>query len=223
MKVSRRRTRSAATVFAVAILAMLPARSSSASLLEIVPSSPTLLPGASETVSVVLTATQNFPLTAADIEIAFDSARFAVSNVVLGSLDTGNGFDIVTGINNGMVQSSITTNTAGNSITSGQTGTIETFTLTALANAPLGGNLGNINLLASIGRVRTDVFTDPTTSGAIVLSPAPTNGYDAGVDGTVLVGSAVPEPSSVILMGLGGGLVTLTSLLRKRARRSAIA
>jgi hypothetical protein len=215
----------AAMILALAVLVMLPARSASASLLQIIAPTPTLLPGQSETVSVQFTSTVNFSLGSADIEIAYDNTRFSVSNVALGTLDPGPGYSITPngnlGSNPGVVYAEIDASTPLASITTGQVGTLETFTLTALANAPAGGATGDLNLLAnqtSGPGVSTAVYD--SNFNAIVLTPAPTNGYDVGVDTTVAV---VPEPSSLILVGLGGASIAVTSRLRKKARRPAAA
>jgi hypothetical protein len=222
--------RSTAILFAAAILAMLPAQSTSASMLTIITPSPTLMPGQSETISVqfTYTGTQSLLLGSANIEISYDNTRFSVSNIQLGSLDpnsppTGD-YNINENMNyttSGLIYAGIDSDQYQTTITTGTTGTLETFTLTALASAPLGGNLGDINLLRNGATTITNV-TDQN-NGPIVLTPAPTNGYDAGVDGTVVVGAAVPEPSSLILMGLGGGLVVLTSRFRKKTRRPSAA
>jgi hypothetical protein len=229
MTAPRSLVRSGATVLAVAVLAMMPARGSSASMIDIVPLGPTfLLPGGSETISVRFTSSfliQCSQATAADIDIAYDSTRFMATNVQLGTLDRGNGFSIITGPTNaGHVVSSISATSAGNSVPAGGSGTLETFTLAVLAAAPPGGAFGDINLPTTSGNSRTDVFTDPNSGANLTLTPAPTNGFDPTLDGTeMVVNTAVPDPSFFILMGLGGGLVTLTTLLRKKARRSVVA
>jgi hypothetical protein len=230
MSVSSPSVRSAAMILAVAILTMLPARSTSASQLQIIAPIPTLMPGQSETVSVQFTSTENFVLAAANIQISYDNTRFSVSNVQLGSLDTNTntGYDyaITTNpltSNPGVIYAGIDSDQFPASIATLQSGTLETFTLTALANAPLGGSPNNLALLVketSGAMVPTAVY-DENTGNAIVLSPAPGSPSN---DATVTIAAAVPEPSSLILMGLGGGVVTLATVLRKRkARRPSAA
>ena len=227
--------RAATIVLAAAALAALPARSTSASVLQIIAPTPTLLPGQSEIISVQFTSTQNFTLASADIEIAYDNTRFSVSNASLGTLDTtmNTGYDYaisnnpISG-NPGVLYAEIDSAQSQATIAVGQTGSLETFTLTALANAPVGGAVGDINLLANASNSVHTATAVYDISGAIVSVTTPTqgsisNGLDSS-DGTVVISPAVPEPSSLILMGVGGGLIALTSRFRKKkARRSPAA
>ena len=227
--------RLAALALALAVFALMPARTSSASMLQIIPQTATLAPGQSTTVSVLFTSSVAFTLQSTDLAIAYDSTRFSVSNVQLGTLDPGPangnpGFSQSVGMPSSGIPGigELTTSaffvasgtTIGNPITPGQSGTLETFTLTALANAPAGGATGDINLQMQFGNTFTAVDAD-ANGNDIVLSPPPTNGYDPGVDATITVGATVPEPSSILLMGLGGGFVTVTTLFRKRKARRA--
>jgi hypothetical protein len=206
----------AAMLMFLAVIALMPGQSASASFLSITPSTSTLQPGQSETISVQLTTTISVLLAATDLAVSFDSTRFSVSNIQLGTLDSAaSGFSgtFVQPVA-GEVTSSISTGTLGNQLNAGTVGTLETFTLTALSTAPAGN--GQIIIQQSYGLTNTAVY-DGNTGLAIALTPAPTNSYNNAIDGIVTVGSVVPEPSSLVLMGLGG-LITATTLLRKKAR-----
>jgi hypothetical protein len=189
-------------------------------MIQLVAASPTLVPGTSETISVYVNPTATFTLTSADLDIQFDSTRFSVSNVQLGTLDSDTSvYTLVTNAPppSNVLISSISETGNGTPTTVTASGTLETFTLTALANAPTGG--GAIQFLASSGTSHTDVF-ETSAGGPLVLSPAPVNGvYNSIIDTTVTV--SVPEPSSFLLMGLGGASIMLRSRFRKRAQRTA--
>jgi hypothetical protein len=218
MKVRASCGRFAVMALTMAILTLPSLRTASATMIQLVASSPTLAPGASETISVLLTpsgTTASFQLTSADLDIQFDTSRFSISNVQLGSLDPSSAtFTLGSSVNSNVLVSSIYANNGtGSPVTSA--GTLETFTITALSNAPLGG--GALQFLASSGNSHTDVYQD-NSGNQIVLSPAPVNGvYDSNIDTTVTVtNTAVPEPSSLILMGLGGASIVVASRLRKK-------
>jgi hypothetical protein len=202
----------------LAVFALMPGRSASAAMLSITPLTSTLQPGQSETISVTYTesSTNTQLIAATDLAIAYDSTRFSVSNVGLGTLDSAaNGFAGTFNTNNlGEITSSISTGSLGTQTTVNEVGTLLTFTLTALTTAPNGA--GTVILQQKSGNTTTDVFDGNT--GSIVLVPAPTNTFNPVIDATVIVGStAVPEPSSLVLMGLGG-LIAGTTMLRKKAR-----
>ena len=223
--------RSAVMLLGLAVFALMPVCGASASMIQIVPSSSTLTAGQSETVSVVLTSTQSFLLQSTGLAISYDSSRFSVSDVQLGALSSSaSGFAQVFGTPSsgtpgiGEVTIATYTGTLGNqisgSVTSPVVGTLETFTLTALANAPTGG--GQIILQQSFENTVTAVYSADTSGNAIQLTPSPTNSYNPSIDSTVMVTGTVPEPSSLILLGLGGGLVTLTGMIRKKKVRQRL-
>ena len=156
---------------------------------------------------IQLTATESILLQEADIAIAYDNTRFAVSNVQPGTLNSG--FSLTVGFPaSGEVTAKAVSSTPPN-LTPGTVGTIETFTLTALANAPLGGSTGDLNLQASFGNTITAVYGD-AFGDPIALTPSPSNGFDSIIDGTATV---VPEPSFSLVLMLGG-----ISILQRKAR-----
>jgi hypothetical protein len=149
--------------------------------------------------------------------------RFSVSNVQPGTLDpTSSNYTLTTSTSANSASTNVLISTIdlnslnGTAIASGGSGTLETFTLTALNSAPSGG--GAIQFLASSGNSHLSVYGD-SNGNQLVLSPAPVNGqYNATIDTTVTV--AVPEPSSLVLMGLAGASIIL-SRFRKKVQRSA--
>ena len=92
-------------------------------------------------------------------------------------------------------------------------GTLLTFTLTALSTVPNG--VGEVIIQQNYGNTNTVVY-DGNTGSAIVLARRQRMPSNPTVDATVTVGT-IPEPSSLVLMGLDG-LITATTLLRKKAR-----
>ena len=93
-------------------------------------------------------------------------------------------------------------------------GSLGTFTLTDLANT---------NASYNIGAGNTDTFTDNSTRRAFTGLTAVGNsvtltmsGGGAGLAGVQFSGTAVPEPSSAVLLGLGA-----LGLLAHRTRRRA--
>ena len=214
--------RFSAMLLALTVFSLLQARVASASFLEIVPQSLTLSPGDQVTVSVFFKSDVSFLLQATDLAVSYDSTRFSVSNVQLGSLDgAASGFSQTVGFpasgipGIGEVTTSASTNTLGNQINPGDSGTLETFTLTVLATAPAGG--GQIIIQEQFGNTHTSVEAD-ANGRDIILVPPPTNSYNPTIDSTITV---VPEPSSLVLIGLGGGLVAFNARLRKRFCRAA--
>ena len=93
-------------------------------------------------------------------------------------------------------------------------GSLGTFTLTDLANT---------NASYNIGAGNTDTFTDNSTrrafTGLTAVGTSVTltmSGGGAGLAGVQFSGTAVPEPSSAVLLGLGA-----LGLLAHRTRRQA--
>ena len=203
---------------APALLILSTAQEGMASFISITPPSSTLAPGASETISVAFTSTQDFTLQSTSFALVFDTTRFSanVASFRPGNLISGSSSFTLDPF--GHIWGGSTLPAGGNPLTAGQFGTLMTFTLTALANAPAGS--GQINLLASFN-IGTNITTG-INGGAITLSPAPTDGFDPAIDATVTVtAGAVPEPSSLALCGLGG-LAALGYASRRRGRRSAV-
>jgi hypothetical protein len=155
--------------------------------------------------------TDTLDIGGADIGIQWDPTIFTFVSSTLGNLST----TFAGGLNvNTNDPGSLYFNPYGGSQTLGPnaSGTFLTFTLHTATTAP--GGIYNVNLVfANPNDIPTGV-TD-FLGFNILLNPNPTDGYDPMVDALV----AVPEPGSLVLMGLGLSTTCLFGL-RRRLRRS---
>jgi hypothetical protein len=199
----------------------MPSQSASAAFIQLSAQSPTLMPGQTDVITVTFynydfnggptDPSPAFNLLSGSLAVSYDKTRFTVSNVVAGNLNgLAEGFLFVPNstTTSGEITSSFAAG-AGNPIAAGGVGTLETFTLTALSNP----GAGPINLQQSFGV--TDTELDDDQGNVVPLSPAP---GDARLNTVVTIVGAVPEPASIVLMGLGGGLITLATRFRKKTR-----
>jgi hypothetical protein len=149
-----------------------------------IPTSLTAVPGAVVTVPVRLdvTAAGGVTFRSVDVALAFDAAKFVVSNPrVAGTLLAG--FTVVSNIDpaTGVVRLSLYSPT-GVTLPNGTTG--DALLLDFAVKAGAAGGATPINVLADNGLIRTGL-----NEGQLTLNPAPTNGAaDANVDGTVTIG-----------------------------------
>ena len=130
-------------------------------------------------------------MTQATLALTYDPTVFSVaaSDVKLGSVPLSAGgwnLEAVVDQETGQIGITLYSATPISSDLAGSLVTID-FHLLASASAPAG--VTPINLAASVnpngqGVIRTAIDDD---QGAFTLSPAPTNGYDPGVDGSVLL------------------------------------
>ena len=149
-----------------------------------------------------------------DIALSFDANLFTVSNVRAGGLTDANSGSGFTGAFNTSFSGQINATQSGSkplSVAANLVSPVMLFDLTAKQNAPTGPT--PINILAQGFVVVTAI-----DEGTIPLVPAPTNGFDLGVDGSVTI-VAVPEPASAALLALGGGF----ALAERRRRRLRLA
>jgi hypothetical protein len=146
--------------------------------------------------------------------MTYDSTRFTLSNVNLGSLVASNFSGSYAAGTAGQLTGQWTTkDLAGVMVGPGQTGSLLTFTLTALS-----AGSSDLNLVPQISNTSTDVVMEnPNTFDFpnLVLSPPVTSGFDPGVDSHLTV-TGTPEPSSWIL---GLVVVTVLGLFRSESRR----
>ncbi len=164
-----------------------------------IPTDYTVAPGQTVTVAVDLIAeSAEVSFLSVDIAIGYDTNVFTVSNARAGTLTGGgSGFN---GTFNLQVPGEISTTQSGSSpltLASNTTASVLLFDLTALTTAPKGPS--PINILAQGSNLTTAL-----DEGTVMLNPAPTNGADdPRIDGLVTI-SAVPEPTSIVLLGVGG-------------------
>jgi hypothetical protein len=221
LRTLRSRPRFAAALLLLAVFALMPSQSASAAFIQLSAQTPTVMPGQTDVITVTFynydfTAGPSDPspafnLYGGGLAISYDKTRFTVSNVVAGNLNgLAEGFLFVpNATTSGEVTSSFAS--SGTPIAAGQVGTLETFTLTALSTP----GAGAINLQQSFSATNTELDND---TGVVTLSPAP---GDARLNTSVTVIGPVPEPSSLVLMGLGGGLITLATRFRKKMRKAS--
>lgn len=166
-------------------------------------------PNETVTVSMVFQSTVTDNLQSIDAAVSYDATIFTASNVRLGSLTSPDfGFLASLATPGEVLVTSSTNSGLGINITPTTIGSVLLFDLTVRPSPVFGPS--PINLQSLFGTTRTAV-----NEGQIGLSPAPLNAFDAGIDRNINI---VPEPSAVVLLGLGGLL--LASAHRRFANRS---
>ncbi len=133
----------------------------------------------------------------ATLALTYDPSVLSVSasDVHLGSVPlSGSGWRLETVVDQATGQIGITIYSA-TPISSDLAGSLVTIDFHLIATAAVGNS--SINLAASVnpngqGVIQTAIDDD---QGAYTLNPAPTNGYDAGVDGGVLLPAQLAAPA----------------------------
>jgi hypothetical protein len=171
-----------------------------------IPKGLTVAPGGSVSVPVnfLQTAGRPIDLGSFDLAIAYDPSAFTVK-VRPGSLAAGDTFLWWADPSTGLIYISASRQGGPVSLPAGTSGTLAVLDLVALPGAKAGAR--SLNLLNSVyadGESRASRLED----GHLVLSPAPTNGADDPVDGSVVVaGPKQGGRTSPIAVGTGSGLL----------------
>jgi hypothetical protein len=179
-----------------------------------IPQDLSVAPGKTVTVPIVLDVTEpaGISFLSADYAITFDSARFSVSSVRLGTINAG--FSITTNLNdsNGTLQISTSSSGAPLKLQNGFSGNVILMDFTAKAGAVSGAS--TVDLERSLNGTATSL-----NEGGLTLVPNPTDGSNDSVDGIVTV--LVADLPNVTIgfdnpsISEPNGVATLTARLSK--------
>jgi hypothetical protein len=174
------------------------------------------LPGT--TVSTYINAQISTPFSSGigrvDVALTYDSSRFSVADVQLGSLLSNAGFSLSVNTSTpGVILITAQSPTGTAQLSPGTVATLLQIDFTVLSSANAGTS--PLNLLASYTSGQGTVFTDliDTTGASLPLQPSPTNQAGDPVDGSLTVTAALSQTtlSSSVSSPNVGDSITFTA------------